>query len=180
MPKKENRKGQKGIRIRNKVIVNVNTGKRTGNTRQAPRQPPPTGAFPKVMLLNPQPQIQPQNQLQPNIQSRLQQALEKQLELQSEASSQRIQNLENIITGQARAIEEMDRKRAQEIANRSRGQQNRYTPQPGYETSAQASSSSSSSGSSPSDKRGRERQRESTMDVMERIIREPTIPPVII
>ena len=178
MPKKENRKGQKGIRIRNKVIVNVNTGKRTGNTRQAPRQPPPTGAFPKVMLLNPQPQIQPQNQLEPNTQSRLQQALEKQLELQNEASSQQIQNLQNIITGQARAIEEMDRKRAQEIVNRSKGQQNRYTPQPGYEKSAEASSSSS--GSSPTDKRGRERQRESTMDVMERIIREPTIPPVII
>jgi hypothetical protein len=97
------------------------------------------------MLLNPQPQIQPQNQLQPNTQSRLQQALEKQLELQSEASSQRIQNLENIITGQARAIEEMDRKRAQEIANRSKGQQNRYTPQPGYEKSSEASSSSSES-----------------------------------
>ncbi len=145
MPKKENRKGQKGIRIRNKVIVNVNTGKRTGNTRQAPRQPPPTGAFPKVMLLNPQPQIQPQNQLQSNTQSRLQQALEKQLELQSEASSERIQNLQNIINKQNETIAEVGRKRAQEIYNRSQGQLNKKTPQPGDEKSAEASSSSSES-----------------------------------
>ena len=34
---------------------------------------------------------------------------------------------------------------AQEKLNRSKGQQNRYTPQPGYEKSAEASSSSSES-----------------------------------
>jgi hypothetical protein len=164
MPKKENRKGQKGIRIRNKVIVNVNTGKRTGNTRQAQRQPPPTGAFPKVMLLNPQPQIQSQNQLQANTQSRLQQALEKQLELQSEASSQRIQNLEDIINKQRQTLEEAQIEADRKTANRSQGQLNRYTTQPGYEASSSI------------DRKTRERERDPTQDILNRL--EATVPKV--
>ena len=105
MPKKENRKGQKGIRIRNKVIVNVNTGRRPTNVRQVPRQPPSSGSFPKVMILQPQPQIQPQNLLQPQQQPQQVLELNRQLQSEREQSSQQIQNLENIVRSQNQNLE---------------------------------------------------------------------------
>jgi|688.fasta_scaffold250144_2 hypothetical protein len=171
MPKKENRKGQKGIRIRNKVIVNVNTGRRPTNVRQVPRQPPSSGSFPKVMILQPQPQIQPQNLLQPQQQPQQVLELNRQLQSEREQSSQQIQNLENIVRSQNQNLEAINKKLAVQFENRSRGQQERRTPQPGFEKTSGSSSSSSSSS-------GRERQRESTVDAMNRLIREPTIPPL--
>lgn len=93
MPKKGGKKNilSKTIqRVKQNVIVNVNTKNRsriTGKGISRPPPPPSSGSFPSVTVLNPQPQINPQAQQQYQLQPLLQ-AHQRELGLQRDLSAQ--------------------------------------------------------------------------------------------
>jgi hypothetical protein len=206
MPKKENRKGQKGIRIRNKVIVNVNTGRssRRPSTATTSTQRPisslrertsfgSSGSSAPVVILQPQPQITPQNQLQPQLSRQLPQLqqytgksgnvelLEEKIkklteDLELETARRMNQDIakENAVNKRKDTLKKnKDAKKAEEEARRAE-----EMSQSEADENLQLQFPDIKKAIKEMDRRmGRSKERESTVDAMSRLIREPTLPP---
>ena len=131
MPRKRGKKTG-GIKMRQtvkqKVIVNVNTGRssRRPQATATSQRPISSGSSAPVVILQPQPQITPQQQqLQPQAQSQQVEERNRRLQSQQTLFSQQTKSLQDIIDAHNKTLEEVGLKKAIEFKNRSHGQLNK-------------------------------------------------------
>jgi hypothetical protein len=175
MPKKGGKKTimRQQQRVKQKVIVNVNTGRSSRRPSTTSTQRPiSSGSGAPVVILQPQPQIKPQQQqLQPQAQSQQVEELNRRLQSQQDQFSQQTKNLEDIINKQKQTLEEAqiepDRKTAVlSQAQLDRRERERRIAEEKLIAEGKKSSeaSSSSSSSTPITSSGRDRSRSTTAE----------------
>jgi hypothetical protein len=183
-------------RVKQKVIVNVNTGRssRRPSTATSTQRPISSGSSAPVVILQPQPQITPQNQLQPQLSRQLPQLQ------QYTGKSGNVELLEEKIKKLTEDLElETARRMNMDIAKENAVNKRKDTlkknkdAKKAEEEARRAEEMSQSEADEKMDlqfpdikeaikemdqRMGRDRQREPTVDAINRLIREPTIPPL--
>jgi hypothetical protein len=203
MPKKGGKKTimRQQQRVKQKVIVNVNTGRNTRRPSTATSTQRPktvsSGSGAPVVILQPQPQITPQNQLQPQLSRQLPQL---QQQIEQTGKSGNVELLEEKIKKLTENLElETARRMNQDIAKENAVNKRKDTlkknkdAKKAEEEARRAEEMSQSEADEKvelqfpdikeaikeMDKRmGRDRYREPTVDAINRLIREPTLPPL--